>query len=320
MRDDSKNASRQTPKKAPTLGYFKDLSSFIGSDIADPRSEQAEKPPKSAKHVVTVSWPWTPMHSRTSEYRIAVDRRSDTWNLYELSWDDDSGEQVSARVGTGSPSKAMDEDRASYLILRAVWKSEIELWDFDPAGFQVEDDGVLTRSDVAAVVNDLAWMTQSSWLRSQSDEGFELLRLQLPRETDEQTLEVLADVESCAKELKLSIDFTSLCAHFDLEPPSLLCLVNALVKEAASSREARREKATRNVDEYREKIDALISDLDSRIVQVAGMTRPSVREATRAYLERYVGENAALPSGEKVVHSFFKIAVNFDELRKKHGF
>lgn len=82
---------------------FSEMTSFIGTEIGDLTSEIAEKAPRSSTHVVTVSWSWSPMHSRCSEYRIATDKKREAWHLYEISWVDGIEKFASARVASGTP-------------------------------------------------------------------------------------------------------------------------------------------------------------------------------------------------------------------------
>jgi hypothetical protein len=135
---------------------FDELVSFIGSDIADPTGPSAEKPPRSARHVATVSWSWSPAHSRLSEYRIAADQGRKSWNLFEISYDYDSGKQIGARVATGSPYKGVDAKRAAYLLLRVTWQAEINLWDFDPTGFEINNSGLLTEGDIYVLTQEIS--------------------------------------------------------------------------------------------------------------------------------------------------------------------
>ncbi len=135
---------------------FDELISFIGSEIADPMGPRAEKPPRSARHVATVSWSWSPTHSRLSEYRIAADKDRKTWNLFETSYDHASEKRISARVATGTPNRGIDSERASYLLLRATWQAEMNLWDFDPTGFEVNTSGLLTEADIFNLTQDLS--------------------------------------------------------------------------------------------------------------------------------------------------------------------
>ena len=145
---------------------FLTINSFIGSEIGDPTSESAEKAPRSAKHVVTISWSWSPMHSRTSEYRIATDKNRAGWHLYEITEGDLNDKKLCSRVSSGYPYKGVTVDRAAYLLLKAAWESEVEQWEFDPSGFEVDKSGLLTEKEILEEkVNNLE--TENQQLKNQ---------------------------------------------------------------------------------------------------------------------------------------------------------
>ena len=131
---------------------FSEMTSFIGTDIGDLTGEIAEKPPRSSTHVVTVSWSWSPMHTRCSEYRIATDKKRESWHLYEISWVDSTQKFASARVASGTPYKGVERGDAARDLLKLAWTSEREHWDFDPIGFEVDASGLLTREDIDTIV------------------------------------------------------------------------------------------------------------------------------------------------------------------------
>lgn len=298
---------------------FDELVSFIGSDIADPTGPSAEKPPKSAKHVVTTSWSWSPAHSRLSEYRISAGKGRETWNLFESSYDHDSGKRISARVATGSPYRGVDAKKAAYLLLRVTWQAEVDLWDFDPAGFEINQSGLLTEADTLDLVQDIEWMTRSNWLRRQSTQAFDFLRAQLPDVPNDQILESLDEIESCAIDLGLSTNFLELTKHFELTKPCLVTLVRLLVRDATLLRSEKLKKGQQNIEELKDKIDLLVSELDDQKGRGGGMTIPSVKSRAKSFLENYVAEHGDLPSGKHVIHNFFKMTLDFDKLKEKHS-
>jgi hypothetical protein len=298
---------------------FDELVSFIGSDIADPTGPSAEKPPRSARHVTTVSWSWSPAHSRLSEYRIAADKDRKSWNLFEISYDQDSGKRIGARVATGSPYKEVDAKKAAYLLLRATWQAEKSLWEFDPTGFEVTQSGLLTENDLLDLTLDIEWLTQSSWLKLQSNQALDSLRMELPLAPNDQLVETLDEVEACARDLGLPTDFFELAKHYELAQPCLLSLVSLLVRDATLLRSEKARIGQQNIERLQHEIDLLVSELDDQKGRGGGMTIPSVKSRAKSFLESYVAEHGKLPSGEHVIHNFFKTTLDFDKLRERHS-
>ena len=138
--------------KFDTTSCFSEVTSFVGTEIGDPTSSLAEKPPRSAKHVATISWSWSPAHSRCSEYRIATDKKRESWHLYEISWVDSTEKFASARVASGTPYKGVERGEAARALLKLTWTAERAHWDFDPIGFEVDESGLLTTEDIDTIV------------------------------------------------------------------------------------------------------------------------------------------------------------------------
>ena len=135
---------------------FTAIQSFIGTDIGDPYSALAEKSPRTARHVITLFWSWSPAHSRRSEYRLATDRNRKTWNLYELTIDPDSRKQLCCRVATGEPYKGISPEIAAYQLLLSTWYEEINQWDFDPNNYEIDKSGLLNEIDINKIVKKLS--------------------------------------------------------------------------------------------------------------------------------------------------------------------
>ena len=298
---------------------FLTINSFIGSEIGDPTSELAEKAPRSAKHVVTISWSWSPMHSRTSEYRIASDKNRAGWHLYEITEGDVNDKKLCSRVSSGYPYKGMTADRAAYQLLKAAWESEAEQWDFDPSGFRIDKLGLLAKKEILRITKDIEWSSQVSWFREQSPESLDLIKEELQDPIDDQLIEVFDEIESSAKDLDLSQDFLELCEYYDLERPSLLSLACLIVRDATVLREQKLKLALENVEKFRNEIDLLLSDLDDRPRRGGGTNWPSIRSMTKNYLEKYVGEHGKLPSGKHESKGFSNSPFDFDDLRKKYS-
>jgi len=135
---------------------FTTISSFVGTEIGDPYSELAEKSPRTAKHVATLFWSWSPAHSRRSEYRLATDRLRKTWNLYEITDNPESRKPLCCRVATGEPYKGISAESAAYQLLLSTWDEEIKQWDFDPRNFEIDKCGLLNEIDINQIEKKLS--------------------------------------------------------------------------------------------------------------------------------------------------------------------
>jgi hypothetical protein len=235
-------------------GGLKTIGSLLGDDAADPTNPLAERAPRRAKHVVTLSWSWSPMHCRYSQYRLAADKDANSWNLYEVIIDDSTGKRISARVATGAPCRGVSAEEAAYCLLKAAWQSEGDLWEFDPAGWEVDESGLLSDEDIQSLEQDLAWSARVYWLREQSSTSLEMLRAQLPDEPDDEIVETLEEISCCIDQLGLPQDFQELCSHFELRQSHLISLACILVKEAAQLSESRKQTAKANLENLKEQI------------------------------------------------------------------
>jgi hypothetical protein len=297
---------------------FSEVTSFIGTEIGDPTSSLAEVPPRSAKLVATISWNWSPMHSRCSEYRIATDKKRESWHLYELYWIDNV--QASARVASGTPYKGVTDTQAARVLLKSAWASEIEQWDFDPSGFEIYRSGLLTEDDVEGVALYIAWERSTDWFQSQSAKSLHALKEQLPKLMDEQSIEVADELESCAEVLGLSQDFFELCEYFQVAPPNLLVLTSKLIESATIRRERQKQKRQLNLVRLENKIAILVSELNTYQGRGGGILIPSTQDRVKNYLEQYVGERGELPAGEHLIRGLSDIKFDFDALRAKYKF
>ena len=306
--------------KFDTTSCFSEVTSFVGTEIGDPTSSLAEKPPRSAKHVATISWSWSPAHSRCSEYRIATDKKRESWYLYEISWIDSVEKFASARVASGTPYKGVTGTQAARVLLKSAWASEIEQWDFDPSGFEIDQSGLLTVDDVEEIALYIAWERSTDWFQSQSAKSLYALKEQLPKLMDEQSIEVADELGFCAEDLGLSQDFFELCEYFQVAPPNLLVLTSKLIESATIHRERQKQKRELNLGRLENKIAILVSELNTYQVRGGGISMPSTQTRVKNYLEQYVGERGELPAGEHLILGLSDIKFDFDALREKYKF
>ena len=295
------------------------INSFIGSEIGDPTSELAQKAPRTATHVVTVSWSWSPMHSRTSEYRIASDQNRTGWHLYEITEGESEGKKLCSRVSSGSPYKGVSAESAAYYLLKAAWESEVKEWDFDPSGLEVDKSGLLTGEDILEISDAITLTSKISWFRSQTPQSLALLKELVQEPIDDQLTEVFDEIETGADELEIPQDFLALCAHYELQRPSLLSIAYLVVRDASILREQKLTRSQANVEKFRKEIDVLVSGLNDTSRHGGGMNLPSIRTSTKNFLEKYVGEHGVLPVGRHETTGFMRQTFDFDELRMKHS-
>ena len=159
MISNTKNISKEK-KITASQHSFTAISSFIGTEIGDPYSHLAEKNPRTAKHVVTLFWSWSPAHSRRSEYRLATDRHRKIWSLYEVTDNPETRKSLCCRVASGEPYKGISAENAAYQLLLSTWNEEINQWDFDPKDFQIDECGLLNENDIDGIIKKLSVRTK----------------------------------------------------------------------------------------------------------------------------------------------------------------
>ena len=135
--------------------YFDEVHSFIGTTLGDPSSDDAESAPKSARHVITVSWSFSPGHSRTGRYLLSSDRARAGFHLYETFYDDNSCRMLSSRVGSCYPYRRGLSVDAALALLDKVWQSEKDQWGFDAESLKVLESGLLDATDIKSILEGL---------------------------------------------------------------------------------------------------------------------------------------------------------------------
>ena len=126
-------------------------TSYIGSEIAEFRLNN-EKPPRSAKLVISLNWSWSPAHSASEILFLSAHPRQDGWTLWAKASDYDTGHPMYCRVGWGAPYKGYSPEFASKELLTAAWRTEISrgrhLSIKDLISATVDQEGLLTKSDI----------------------------------------------------------------------------------------------------------------------------------------------------------------------------
>jgi hypothetical protein len=126
------------------------IVTYAGSTLGE-FSRDGERPPKTAKLVATVSWSWSPAHSRRERYLICTDRKRIAWTLWAMANDFDDGRRLYAQIACGTPFRGYTGRFAAEQLLIAGWRSEIEMWGEDLRGGFVEEEGLLTKSDIKRI-------------------------------------------------------------------------------------------------------------------------------------------------------------------------
>jgi hypothetical protein len=126
--------------------------SYVGSEIAEFR-QGGERPPRSAKLVVSLSWSWGPAHSRYSVYWLCTDRKRSGWYLWEQGSDYDTGRPLFRMVAACSPYRGCPAKYAAGQLLISAWKGEVEFEYAELEGVYVEKEGLLTTDDIQRIEN-----------------------------------------------------------------------------------------------------------------------------------------------------------------------
>jgi len=168
---------------------FTEITTFIGQRseilLADGRTRSP-----LCTHVATVSWSWSPAHSRTSQYRIATDRGRKM--CISTKW-----------LITWIPESPYAHEWPQVPLIVACCLSTLHLpffrqlgWRRSNTGFRPRwcrscPAGLLDGQDVDALVADLRWINSVTWLQYQSRESLSALRAHLPKPPDEWSTEAM---------------------------------------------------------------------------------------------------------------------------------
>ena len=130
-----------------------DVVTYGGSDLGEFRAD-GERPPRSAKHVATVSWSWSPAHSRRERYLICSWKRRG-WTLWAMAYDFDHG-RMYARLAYAWPFRGYTAKFAAERLLTAAWKADLESLGEDYVrGACVDEEGLLTKADIESIEREV---------------------------------------------------------------------------------------------------------------------------------------------------------------------
>ena len=130
-----------------------DVVTYGGSDLGEFRAD-GERPPRSAKHVATVSWSWSPAHSRRERYLICSWKRRG-WTLWAMAYDFDHG-RMYARLASATPFHGYTAKFAAERLLTAAWKADLESLGEDYVrGACVDEEGLLTKADIESIEREV---------------------------------------------------------------------------------------------------------------------------------------------------------------------
>lgn len=294
---------------------FEKIQTFIGPDELDPLVAKLELQNCSGSHVITVSWAWSPHHSRVSEYRISADQDRQAYNLFEIWFDDFSEKKECACVATGSAYVGISDHFAAFRLLQTAWKAEMRFLEFDPSDPEIIEEGVLKKHDIDMLVSNLLFTNSSAWLSEQSHESVEALSSIISYPIGQDTIDTLDEIELLAETLQLPNDFMALCRHYNLDSPDIDELAEKLV-DNIESLELTKENELSTLDND---IGLLVSELNPNPSRGGGINIPSLQQRVRVFLEGYAKLHNGLPKGSHKVHHHFGPVIDFDELREKYN-
>jgi YidC/Oxa1 family membrane protein insertase len=149
----------QTPLRQQSLSFKffqegrgmgrKNPKPFTIVTYAEPEPTRAG-PPRTAKLVASVTWSWSPANSRSEHYLICTDRKRTAWTLWAMTYDFDEM-RMYIRKASGTPVSGYTARFAAEQLLIATWRSELETFDTDLRGGFVEEEGLLTKSDIRRI-------------------------------------------------------------------------------------------------------------------------------------------------------------------------
>jgi hypothetical protein len=129
-----------------------EVVTFGRTDLGQFRAD-GDRPPRSARHVATVSWSWSPAHSRRDRYLICSWKRKG-WMLWGMAYDIDHG-RMYAQLAGATPFHGYTAKFAAERLLTAAWKDELETWSEDLRGACVDEEGLLTKTDIEKIEREV---------------------------------------------------------------------------------------------------------------------------------------------------------------------
>lgn len=131
-----------------------EVHTYIGGSPAE-FSVDGERPPRSARHVATVSWSWGPAHSARLRYLISTDRQRKGWTLWAEAYVD--GQRMYAELAYAKPFRGYTAKFAAERLLTAVWKAELETSYGEDyvSGGRVDEEGLLTKADIENIEREV---------------------------------------------------------------------------------------------------------------------------------------------------------------------
>ncbi len=127
-----------------------EVQSNVGSDIAQFRPG-GERPPRSAKIVVSVDMGSGPGGGDYRTYLISSDQKRSGWTLWARGHDYDTGRPLYCRMAWGEPYKGYSASEAAKHLVEAVVKDEM-LEGISVETMGVAAPGLLTSEDVQSIL------------------------------------------------------------------------------------------------------------------------------------------------------------------------
>ena len=153
---------------------FDAMLSYIGSDIAEIGLSN-ERPPRSAKFVVSLDMGSGPGGGDYRTYLLCTDKTRSYWNL----WMEYSGHGQYCRIAWGRPYRGVPAETAVELLLTKSWEDERDLEGLYSYGeLRVEESGLLTAMDIHRIERAVFESAEDGLTRCMEDVSYVLMRAQ----------------------------------------------------------------------------------------------------------------------------------------------
>ena len=153
---------------------FDEMLSYIGSDIAEIGLSN-ERPPRSAKFVVSLDMGSGPGGGDYRTYLLCTDKERAYWNL----WMEYSGHGQYCQIAWGRPYRGIPAERAAELLLTKSWEDERDLEGLYSYGkLSVEESGLLTAMDIHRIERGVFESAEDGLTRCMEHVSYGLMRAQ----------------------------------------------------------------------------------------------------------------------------------------------
>lgn len=118
--------------------------------------------PRTAKHVATVEWAWSPAHSRTDRYRLSTNRSRSHWILWTGYYDEDEFQKWIYWPYAYGPKRGAPAKTAAMYLLLTGWQGEQREFESPSDPFHYLTRSGLLSGDELAMLSEIAWPSPES--------------------------------------------------------------------------------------------------------------------------------------------------------------